>query len=63
MKSKDGEHEANVIIANHSSWFDIYLLMTTAEALPGFVSKVSGKLNTSQNTDFNNNSLKSFNLG
>eukprot|EP01096_Ripella_sp_DP13-Kostka_P007782 TRINITY_DN2865_c0_g1_i1.p1 TRINITY_DN2865_c0_g1~~TRINITY_DN2865_c0_g1_i1.p1 ORF type:complete len:335 (+),score=129.20 TRINITY_DN2865_c0_g1_i1:36-1007(+) len=43
LVSKDGLHRANVIVSNHVSWIDIYLLMTTGEEIPGFVSKVEVK--------------------
>eukprot|EP01095_Lingulamoeba_sp_RSL-Kostka_P003947 TRINITY_DN15063_c0_g1_i1.p1 TRINITY_DN15063_c0_g1~~TRINITY_DN15063_c0_g1_i1.p1 ORF type:complete len:317 (+),score=97.39 TRINITY_DN15063_c0_g1_i1:65-1015(+) len=42
MESDDGV-KTNLIISNHSSWIDIYMLMVTAEKLPGFVSKVEIK--------------------
>jgi len=42
MENENGV-KANIIVSNHISWLDIYMLMITAEKLPAFVSKAEVK--------------------
>jgi len=38
-KKYDSKGGSNLIVVNHSSWLDIFLLMATTDDLPGFVAK------------------------
>eukprot|EP00339_Tiarina_fusa_P015910 CAMPEP_0117040488 /NCGR_PEP_ID=MMETSP0472-20121206/28331_1 /TAXON_ID=693140 ORGANISM="Tiarina fusus, Strain LIS" /NCGR_SAMPLE_ID=MMETSP0472 /ASSEMBLY_ACC=CAM_ASM_000603 /LENGTH=205 /DNA_ID=CAMNT_0004751233 /DNA_START=365 /DNA_END=978 /DNA_ORIENTATION=- len=39
MVCKETGERANIIVSNHSSYLDIFLLMTASEDVPGFVAK------------------------
>lgn len=39
MVCKETGERANIIVSNHSSYLDIFLLMTASATVPGFVAK------------------------
>jgi 1-acyl-sn-glycerol-3-phosphate acyltransferase len=40
MQLAGDKGQANIIVMNHTSWLDIFVMMGVADGIPGFVAKV-----------------------